>query len=335
MPGEKPDQLLGDWIMTIRQSCVVASLVAAAGMTGAARAQSPFAFNTGIPDGLMATASRPESEGVLEIESADDFVLATDTRLSIARVVGLIPAGAALGDIQRVAVEIYRVFPLDSDTARMANVPTRMNSPSDVAFQTRDSAASGLLFRPGVLAGAFTAQNSVVNGIHASPNQNTRGEGPVSGQEVQIDIQFNTPIDLPPGHYFFIPQVTLSSGQFLWLSAPRPIVAPGTPFLPDLQAWIRNGNLDPDWLRIGGDIVGGSPAPAFNMAFTLVGTTLCYANCDGSTESPVLNVYDFTCFLNRFAQGDSYANCDQSTTSPVLNVSDFACFINRFVAGCT
>ncbi len=30
-----------------------------------------------------------------------------------------------------------------------------------------------------------------------------------------------------------------------------------------------------------------------------------------------------------------YANCDGSTTSPVLNVLDFACFINKFAAGCT
>ncbi len=31
----------------------------------------------------------------------------------------------------------------------------------------------------------------------------------------------------------------------------------------------------------------------------------CYANCDGSTTPPVLNVLDFTCFLNRFAAGCS------------------------------
>jgi hypothetical protein len=61
----------------------------------------------------------------------------------------------------------------------------------------------------------------------------------------------------------------------------------------------------------------------------------CYANCDGSTTAPVLNVLDFSCFLNRFAAGDSYANCDGSTIPPVLNVLDFSCFLNRFAAGCT
>jgi hypothetical protein len=61
----------------------------------------------------------------------------------------------------------------------------------------------------------------------------------------------------------------------------------------------------------------------------------CYANCDNSTSPPILNVNDFTCFLNRFAAGDTYANCDGSTTPPVLNVLDFTCFLNRFSAGCS
>jgi hypothetical protein len=60
----------------------------------------------------------------------------------------------------------------------------------------------------------------------------------------------------------------------------------------------------------------------------------CYANCDGSTAAPVLNVADFTCFLSRFAAGDAWANCDQSTAAPVLNVADFTCFLSGFAAGC-
>lgn len=60
----------------------------------------------------------------------------------------------------------------------------------------------------------------------------------------------------------------------------------------------------------------------------------CPANCDRSTAPPVLNVNDFTCFLNRFAEGDPWANCDGSTTTPVLNVGDFICFLNEFAAGC-
>jgi hypothetical protein len=60
----------------------------------------------------------------------------------------------------------------------------------------------------------------------------------------------------------------------------------------------------------------------------------CYANCDNSTTTPLLNVSDFTCFLQKFAQGNSYANCDQSTSVPVLNVADFTCFLQKFAQGC-
>ncbi len=59
----------------------------------------------------------------------------------------------------------------------------------------------------------------------------------------------------------------------------------------------------------------------------------CYANCDGSTTPPVLNVLDFACFLNRYASGDPEANCDGSTTPPTLNVLDFASFLNEYANG--
>ncbi len=87
-------------------------------------------------------------------------------------------------------------------------------------------------------------------------------------------MTFTTPFTLPPDHYFFVPQVQLSNGDFYWLSAPRPIVPPGTAFpsgATDLQSWIRNANLDPDWLRVGTDIVGGNPAPTFTAAFSVSG----------------------------------------------------------------
>jgi hypothetical protein len=29
-----------------------------------------------------------------------------------------------------------------------------------------------------------------------------------------------------------------------------------------------------------------------------------------------------------------YANCDGSTTAPIVNVAGFACFLNSFAAGC-
>jgi hypothetical protein len=51
-------------------------------------------------------------------------------------------------------------------------------------------------------------------------------------------------------------------------------VPTGTSFPPgftDLQSWIRDENLAPDWLRVGQDIVGGS---AFNAAFSLTGSAV-------------------------------------------------------------
>jgi len=291
-------------------------------------------FSTGGPDFRIGVATRSERENAVEIEAADDFVLAGDTRITGAKIVGLLPAGAALGDVQQVTVQIYRLFPLDSNTARPVTVPTRTNSPSDNAFDSRDSGDRALTFTTGLLAEQATVLNSVVNGINPSPDQTTLGEGAVTGRAVQIHIDLLTPIDLPPGHYFFVPQVTLASGNFLWLSSARPIVDPGTQFTPDLQAWVRTGRLAPDWLRVGTDIVGGNPAPTFNMSFLLEGTPQCYANCDDSGIAPVLNVADFSCFLGRFAHGVRQANCDQSTTPPVLNVVDFTCFLQKFAAGC-
>ncbi len=241
----------------------------------------PFFFSTGDPDALIATASRPESPGKMEIESADDFAVtgANTLKLTGASFKGLLPIGASLSTVTDVRVEIYRVFPADSNVGRTSGpptfstikVPTRVNSPSDVEIASRDSSTGNLTFTPAVVSASFTANNSVLNGIHPLPGFHTGGEGPVTGQQVSFNVVFTTPFTLPADHYFFVPQVQLSSGDFFWLSAPRPIVPPGTPFPPgvtDLQSWIRNSDLDPDWLRIGMDIVGGTP---FNATFSLSG----------------------------------------------------------------
>lgn len=249
--------------------------VVAAVMLGCAIAlpahATPFFFGTGDPNGLIGTASRPAGGGLIEVESADDFVTTSMTTITSASFWGLIPTGASLSSLTAIGVEIYRVFPKDSSDPPSGDVPTRVNSPSDVAFDSRQSSDSSLGFTCTVLSSGFTVANSVVNGINPIPNQTTGGEGPATGQEIRCDLTFATPFSLPADHYFFVPLVGLDSGTFLWLSASRPIVPPGTPFAPDLQTWIRNENLAPDWLRIGTDIIGGSPAPTFNAAFSLTG----------------------------------------------------------------
>jgi hypothetical protein len=87
-----------------------------------------------------------------------------------------------------------------------------------------------------------------------------------------------------------------------------------------------------DALYAGGAFVlaGGSPS----AYWARYGCQACYPNCDASTASPVLNVADFVCFLNRYAASDPYANCDGSTMAPVLNVADFICFMGAYAAGC-
>jgi hypothetical protein len=270
---------------SVQRTVLRIAFIAAAGLIAGSACADPFFFSTGNVDGRMAAASRPDIAS-FEIEAADDFVITGSghTRLSNATFTGLLIGGAAVSDINEVRVEIYRVFPKDSDTARTSGpptfstpkVPTRVNSPSDVALDDRDSnPGGGLTFQAQEASASFTALNSIQpGGIHAFPNQTTGGDGPVTGIEVVFSIDFTDPFDLAADHYFFIPQVEVTGGAFLWLSAPKPIVAPGTPFAPDLQAWTRDQFLDPDWLRIGTDIVGGNPAPTFNLAFSLTGATI-------------------------------------------------------------
>jgi len=269
----------------------IAALAFAAVVMPLPAAADTFVFNTGAPDGLMATATRPASGSNFEIETGDDFVLTQPTSITQAAFTGLIPSGAS---ITNVVVEVYHVFPTDSDVGRTSGpptfstsqVPTRVNSPADVeiAEANRSLSAGSLSIIPIIQNPTFTAANSVQpGGIHPMPGQTTGGNGPVTGQEVQINVNFTTPITLPADHYFFVPQVSLSGdgNNFFWLSAPRPIdpSTGGIPFPPgftDLQSWTRDQMLDPDWLRIGSDIVGPTPAtgPTFNAAFVLNGVAV-------------------------------------------------------------
>jgi hypothetical protein len=156
----------------------IAALTLAAAVMPSPAGADPFVFNTGNPDGLMATATRPDSTGKFEIETGDDFVLTQPTLITGAAFTGLIPLEAPTSDIKNVIVEIYRVFPADSNVARTSgpptfstpNVPTRVNSPSDVEVADRKSSMGSLSFVPIVLQSTFTANNSVTPGeIHPKP----------------------------------------------------------------------------------------------------------------------------------------------------------------------
>jgi hypothetical protein len=291
---------------TVKNKFVLAAMTlsAAAWLVTPASAAS-FSFSSGNPDGRLGALSRPESAGEVETETADDFILANTTVIKSATISGLLTSGATPADIGKVEVELYHVFNADSVDPPSGNVPSRANSPSDVeiASATRDRSSGTLGFNTSLVNSNFSAANTVVDGINKKPNQTTKGDGAASGEEVQITITFTPPIVLPAptsplNHYFFRPEVQVTGGNFLYLSAPR---SPGTPFVGDLQAWIRNSDLAPDWLRIGTDIIGpataGATPPTFNMTFSLNGETVPRAgvpgkpNCRGKTISALAHQF--------------------------------------------
>jgi len=243
----------------------IAALTFAAVVMPLPAAADAFTFSTGSPDGRIATLSRPNlGPGLIETETADDFILSQQTSLTQATFTGLIPAGTS---VTRVEIEFYHVFPTDSAFPPSGNVVSRTNSPADneIAAATRDSLAGSLSFST-TMGSNFSVSNTVINGIHKQPNQFTGGEGPTTGQEVQISVNFTPPVDLPADHYFFRPEAQLSSGNFLWLSGPGPQLFPG-----DLQTWIRNEDLKPDWERVGTDVTHQGP---FNASFSLTGESV-------------------------------------------------------------
>jgi len=88
-------------------------------------------------------------------------------------------------------------------------------------------------------------------------------------------------------------------------------------------------------LYLGGSFSQVNSLAAAGLAARTSCPPVCYANCDGSSIAPILNVSDFICFQTKYAAGDTYANCDGSTIAPILNVSDFICFQSQYAAGCS
>jgi len=254
-----------------RSALVYAGVIAFAIANSSSASAAPFSFSTGAPDGLIGTLSRPAGAGHIQTETADDFTLSAATSLTSATFTGLLPTGTPLANISNVEIEFYHLFPVDSVDPPSGNVPTRLGSPADVeiAAATREFAAGTLTFTPTLLNPAFSVANSLgvggIPAVGAPVFPFTGGQGPLTGEEVQITVDFTPPVDLPADHYFFRPEVELSSGEFLWLSAPKLLPPPG-----DLQSWTRNDDLAPDWLRIGSDITNQGP---FNASFSLVGET--------------------------------------------------------------
>ncbi len=86
-------------------------------------------------------------------------------------------------------------------------------------------------------------------------------------------------------------------------------------------------------VSIGGYAV--NEATGSREAFLWTGADPCYANCDGSTVAPVLNVNDIVCFINKFAAIDPYADGECNQSPPAFNVLDYSFFLAMFAAGCS
>lgn len=195
------------------------------------------------------------------------------------------------------------------------------------------------------------------------PDPSAYGKAFVFGRDSSYDWQVAvlTPPSPQPGDGFGISVALDESGRALVGANERAVggTALGQAFVfdPDTVApWTWNYNGQPlgpttpygngfhDWfgafvaiqgwtILVGshfGDVTGTTDA---GVAYFFGAS--CYANCDGSTGSPLLNGNDFQCFLNAFGANSAYANCDGSTAAPVLNANDFQCFLDRYAAGCT
>jgi hypothetical protein len=154
----------------------------------------------------------------------------------------------------------------------------------------------------------------------------------------RVEVAF-PPLLLAEAHTYWIEWTFTGSAAYTGPFVP-PATITGERNIPNCNARYFNGST---WISIV-DSDPPNPDPNYpplpqGLPFMVRGTAVsapaCYANCDGSSVAPVLNVLDFSCFLNKFAAGDTYANCDGSTVTPVLNVLDFSCFLNKFAAGCS
>src|SRR5215471_13342456 len=74
---------------SIARTIVPSLLTIALGFAAPPSIATPFQFNTGNVTNLIATATRPDV-GATEIESADDFVLTSNTAITHATFTGLL-----------------------------------------------------------------------------------------------------------------------------------------------------------------------------------------------------------------------------------------------------
>src|SRR6185369_13073720 len=103
----------------MRPNQVFYIITVALALTGALAGSPITIADTGGANNLIAVASRPDSGGgTFEIEAADDFIVNTGGGAMITggTFTGLLTGGVSVPAVQNVDIEVYRVFPLDSNT---------------------------------------------------------------------------------------------------------------------------------------------------------------------------------------------------------------------------
>jgi hypothetical protein len=99
-----------------------------------------------------------------------------------------------------------------------------------------------------------------------------------------------------------------------------------------LSTWNNDLYVGGNFTQVG--ISTGALLSANGIA-THTSCATCYADCDTSTGTGTLDIFDFLCFQNAFVANDPYAcDCDTTTGTRVCDIFDFLCFQNAFVAGC-
>jgi len=189
------------------------------------------------------------------------------------------------------------------------------------------SGASGQVTTLTVAMNHLGGENNYVFEVHADssnqPGANVGTLGQLAGYtsgSSPVQLQANAGVTLASGTAYWLVGRGTGDAQGAWWGSPTP-------------GGVRALSYD------GGATWGVYviDPPGAQSAFRIevqAGSGSCYANCDQSTAAPILNVQDFSCFLQKYAAGDAYANCDGSTAAPVLNVQDFSCFLQKFAAGC-
>jgi hypothetical protein len=332
-----------------------------------------FALTAGVGDPIKFVQSGAFPPAPPRILASDDFVGASTQIINVSLAssmsnLGVIPAGAGaigfgLSNAWLAQGGTLRCFNISNPAVPVARGVVQIAGPTDHAraFRFTDIFGSNasVLTQNGTLVRVNTSNpdSPSVTQIATISSEAFDLAFDGSGQHVAAGVEGYKVVSLsftaPPAEN---PGQALAS-RTLCQTSPNALHAAfvASPAVSSYQ-WYKNGSPVADGPTVDGATITGSATADLSVsgagiaeagayfcrATNACGTgdtgaatlSFCYPNCDCSTASPVLNVLDFTCFLQQFAAANPYANCDASTTPPTLNVLDFTCFLRQFATGC-